>query len=138
VRFILPVFSLFLSSISGNPGQLLFILRLAGQPFSRPSSHVVNYAPKGRPQHVCIDSRNSFSYHTTILPFSGFFRSNLSHHKNNLLMKPNYCTKNKEKRRKIDKMGCEITTCNDSQVLEKKRVFSFSHKNCQMTWIIKS
>jgi hypothetical protein len=54
------VFSLFLSSISGNSGQLLFILRPAGQPFSRPSSHLVKYAPKGWPQHVCIDSHNVF------------------------------------------------------------------------------
>jgi hypothetical protein len=68
VRFILTIFSLFLSSISGYSGQLLFILRPAGQPFSRPSSHVVKYAPKGRPQHVCIDSRNVF-HMTKTVPF---------------------------------------------------------------------
>jgi hypothetical protein len=71
VRFILTIFSLFLSSISGNSGQLLFILRPAGQPFSRPSSHVVKHAPKGRPQHVCIDSCNVF--HITSLPYLHFF-----------------------------------------------------------------
>jgi hypothetical protein len=35
-------------------------------------------------------------------------------------------------------MGCEIDMCNDSRVIGKEQVFSFSHKNRQMTWIIES
>jgi hypothetical protein len=36
------------------------------------------------------------------------------------------------------KMGSEINTFHDSRVIEKERVFSLSHTNRQMTWIIES
>jgi hypothetical protein len=71
------VFSLFLSSNSGNSGQLFFILRPAGQPFSRPSSQWSSTRPRdGRNMYVLIHAM-SFSYHNNSCMFVRKFSAHI-------------------------------------------------------------